>query len=148
MTHRSAAPALGARTKRFLIAVVAAAAMSFAMASGPVSTADAAYTGTFCTNVWLQPYGQSGDRCWMGVGYANHYSSFNIRTESRAGCVATAGYYGEQINSWVCASAYGWALNGVPNPTAGFYRGLIRNNNLSNPGSFSGGAYCDPEICT
>lgn len=148
MAHRSAAPALGTRTKRLLVALAAAAAISFAMASGPVSTADAAYTNTFCVNAWLQPYGQSGDRCWMGVGYANHYSSFSVTTQNRAGCVAVAGYYGEQISSWVCAGAWGQVFTGPANPAAGFYRGLIRNNNLTYAAGFSGGAYCDPELCS
>jgi hypothetical protein len=148
MIHRFAAPTLSSRTKQLLLAVAGAAAISLAMAAGPASTAHAAWTNTFCVNAWLQPYGQSGDRCWMGVGYANHYSSFSVTAWERTGCVAVAGYFGEQITSWVCtSSAPGQVFTGVPNPPAGFYRGLIRNNNTRNPGSFSGGAYCNPEIC-
>jgi hypothetical protein len=148
MTRQITVPSSGRRGMLLLAAVLAATAMSLAaLAAGPVSSAHAAYTNTFCVNAWLQPYGQAGHSCTMGVGYANHYSSFSVTTQGRAGCVAVAGYYGEQLTSWSCTGANSQQFIGVPNPAGGFYRATIRNNNTVNAGGFSGGAYCDPEIC-
>ncbi len=117
------------------------------MAAGPVSTASAAWTSSFCTNAVLQPYGQNGDTCVMGIGYANHYNDVAVETQGVSGCIAATGYYGEQVTSWSCVGPNTQDIQYPPNPAASWYRGTIRSNNRSTAAAFSGSAYCDPTIC-
>jgi hypothetical protein len=147
MFQQITAPTIGRRAGTLLAAALVMAATALALLAGPLPSAHAAWTNAFCTNAWLQPYGQNGDRCVMGEGYANHYNSFSVTTQDRAGCVAATGYYGEQVTSWSCAGSWGQQFIGLPNPAGSWYRGTIRNNNTGSAGGFSGGAYCNPEIC-
>lgn len=126
---------------RLLLTGFALCATIYALTlSGPVSSAPAA--DAFCTNVWLQPYGQNGDRCYESTAQGNwHLADVVVFTQERAGCVTYAGYYGELYGSWQCAGAHSSKLVYVPND-GGFYRGVIRNNNLSYAASFTGQSLC------
>lgn len=143
MVENNPAPSLARRARIALSVFIAATGLSISMATVSVPKADAAWTPEWCGNVWLAPYGSSGDRCMMGQGYANHYETLLVRTLERAGCVAAAGYHGEQVMNWVCAPAGGnFAVIYPPNPE-GWYRGMVRNNNLSKWGQFTGLAFCE-----
>ena len=114
--------------------------LSSALAAGPVSSAVA--DDEFCTNVLLQPYGQTGDRCYEGLDKGNWYLSVvYVYTEDRAGCVTYAGYYGELYHSWECVGAHSGKQLYV-SPDGGWYRGVIRNNNLSYAARFRGKSSC------
>lgn len=78
----------------------------------------------------------------MGQGYANHYNRLMVHNNDRAGCVAATGYHGEQVMSWACGPAWNFVSIYPPN-LEGWYRGTIRNNNLSKWGQFSGFALCE-----
>jgi hypothetical protein len=124
----------GRRVMLFLGAVTAAVTMYFA------ATASSALAENFCTNAYLNPYGQSGDRCWA-PGHTTLTSAW-IVTHERAGCVDIANGSNELMFSWVCgaagsspaiaASIYDFSHSGV------FRKGVIRNNNLSFAGHFDG----------
>lgn len=113
-----------------------------ALASGPVSKADAVWTDIFCNQVWISPSGT----CTMGEGYANHYARFQVYTYERAGCVSATGYYGEQVMSWACVPAGYIGTVNPPNPQ-GWYRGIIKNNNSNSWGKFTGWAACREGEC-
>jgi hypothetical protein len=127
---------LAKRGMLFLGAAMAAVAMFFATSS---SSAQAAGEN-FCTNVWLNPYGSGGDRCWA-PGHTTLYHAMVV-THERAGCVDIANGSNELLFSWVCgpagsspataATIYDFAHEGV------FRKGVIRNNNLSFGGHFDG----------
>lgn len=95
----------------------------------------------FCTPVWLQPFGQSGDRCSAGQAHWGRIQTVSIQTFERAGCVNYHGWYGEYYRSWAC---FGKGTSGyitVPRD-GGSYIGIIRNNNQSYGGQFRGGYTC------
>lgn len=103
------------------------------MLLGPVAKSYATQEN-FCTNVWLQPYGQSGDRCTAPNG--GNIQFINILTYERAGC-ADIENNGSLLASWTC---FGSNASGQVNyGGTRWAHGIIRNNNLSSAGSFSGG---------
>jgi hypothetical protein len=120
----------------FLVAAIAAATMFFATA--PSSAL--AVNENFCTNVWLNPYGSGGDRCWA-TGRTNLIAAA-VATHERAGCVDIANGANELMFAWLCGPAgsspaaaaiiWDFAHEGV------FRKGVIRNNNLSFGGHFDG----------
>lgn len=146
MRQDNESPMSGRRAAFLLAAIAAAAAMSFALATGPVSTANAA-ANQFCENYWLSPYGTPGDSC-DGLQSQGGFTTssggdiyfFGVQTHERAGCVRVIGYYGEAHGPWNCT---GNNSNTVAyTPQYGWYRGSIRNNNTVNSGSFSGFGCC------
>jgi hypothetical protein len=123
--------------------------MSFAIAAGPVSTANAA-PNYFCDWVILAPYGQNGDRCDANHGQGGWSAAeggqmwwVGVYTGERAGCAAWRGYYGEQIGSWHCVGG-GGQYNQVWAPQSGWIRGTIRNNNTNQVGQYLGIGCCWP----
>ncbi len=96
----------------------------------------------FCSNVALAPYGHPGDRCW---GPGSFVFGINLVTYDRAGCVTVANSSNQLIQAWTCGAA-----GSVPGPAVvlnfpndGHWRKpVIRNNNLSFAGTFSGGLTC------
>lgn len=129
---------------RRLLAILGVAMVLFLglwMAKGPVQQASAA-SYNFCSNVWLQPFGQNGDRCSGGKESWGRILSVQINTQQRAGCVNYHGWYGEYYRSWECFGNY---TNGAiylnPNDQ-GSYIPIIRNNNLSYGGNFYAGYNC------
>lgn len=118
--------------------------LSLGMAKGPIGLAQADVAPgnyDFCTKVTLQPLGKSGDRCGAGHAGWGHLLSVNIHTYERAGCVNYVGYYGELYRSWTCVPNNTYSYIVVPND-GGSYSGIIRNNNLSYSGKFSGVYSC------
>lgn len=148
MRQYNASPTAGRRVLFLLAALAASVAMSFAIAAGPVSTANAV-PNQFCENYWLSPYGQPGDSCnalhsqggWS-VGEPNGGTMLyvGVWATERAGCAAVIGYYGEQYGSWKCTSPGQTNLAYVPQ--TGWYRGTIRNNNTQHSANFSGFGCC------
>lgn len=96
---------------------------------------------SFCSSVWLQPFGQAGDRCAAGHAEWGHIGSVAIQTGERAGCVNYEGWYGELYRSWWCLPKGAGGSITVPQD-GGSYDGIIRNNNLSFAGRFSGSYWC------
>lgn len=96
----------------------------------------------FCSTVSLAPYGHPGDRCW---GPGSFVFGINLVTYDRAGCVTVANGANQLLQSWTCGAA-----GSVPGPAVvlnfgndGVWRKpVIRNNNLSFAGTFSGGLAC------
>jgi hypothetical protein len=128
-------------TKR-VASILAATAATFALffAASPQPAAAAG----FCTNAWLSPYGQGGDRCWGPAKRALYRAE--VITYERAGCVNIADGSNNLTQSWACGpsgSAPGYAAAvGIPIYPNFYYKGVIRNNNLSFSGKFSGFMVC------
>jgi hypothetical protein len=115
--------------------------MFCAAATGPVAKADAdaAY---FCPTGggwgWLDP-------AWTGIyrcdaadsvsGYGQDWAK--VYTDSRAGCVDYADVWHNLIDSWHCVPQYSQGIVYI-RQDGGWYRGVIRNNNLSYGGWFRG----------
>jgi hypothetical protein len=137
---------IGKRGLGLLAALAATVALS--IAAGPVSSAsaDPGPPWRFCDGVWLAPYGQPGDRCFMPTSMAGDHMTLSVITWQRAGCVALLGYYGEQLDSWTCGPATGGTFAATyyvaMSRPFGYYRAAIRNNNLSNTGQFNGAYLC------
>ena len=129
--------ALGKRGMLLLGAVMAAAAMYFA------TTASSAQAENFCINATLQPFGHSGDRCTAPTG--GYQYSVAVVTNERAGCETTVNN-GVLLASWTCVGA-----KNIISSTHNYFQfahGIIRNNNLSFSGVFSGDQhYCLTEGC-
>jgi hypothetical protein len=129
----------GAATSLF-----AALAILLAVAAGPAPKAAAEPANGysyFCTNVLLAPFGQSGDTCFAGRDLWGHLIESAIWTQGRAGCVNYAGYYYELYTSWKCVGSNS-SVGISPPRDGGSYQGVIRNNNLSYSGRFSGREWC------
>lgn len=135
--------AFEAPTHRRLFAVCGVAMVLFLglwMTKGPVQQASA-WSKDFCTGVWLQPFGQSGDRCGSGKESWARLQQVKLQTFTRAGCVNYHGWYGEYYEPWQCVGSNTWSIKQVP-WDGGSYIGIIRNNNLSYGGNFSGTIVC------
>jgi hypothetical protein len=125
--------------RRALMAILlSVVSIALVQAASP-SRAEAARVN-WCTNVYLAPL-PSGNECHMPTNLAAYHMFIGVDTQERAGCVRILGYYGEPLSSWQCVGNYSSTQiynSGAP----GFYRGAIRNNNLSNWGHFSGYTIC------
>ena len=80
------------------------------------------------------------------MSWGGGYLAFNtLVTWERAGCLATTDGFGNQNTSWQCGpkgSAPGPSVQ-ITYGTDGVYRKpILRNNNLSYHGHFSGSYYC------
>jgi hypothetical protein len=123
-----------------LASLVAMCLVYVAMIAAPISKASA---GEFCSGVTLAPYGAYGDRCyaWEWEAHA-HLAVVTIQTHERAGCVTTAaGNSYDLKESWLCAAKESVIMRYVTN-TSEPRRGVIRNNNLSYSGVFTGTQTC------
>lgn len=126
----------GKRGMALLAALAATVAMLFAMAAGSVSSANAE---SFGENTTLGPNGQMHSP----IGQAGDLWLLSSYSPNRANCVALLGYYGEQLDSWVCAGAgtTAWYQVAESRPF-GYYRAAVKNNNMSQSGTFTGHTYC------
>lgn len=130
-------PVSGRRWGLLMAAVLSVVTLLYAVAA-PTASA-----GNFCTNVSLSPFGQGGDRCWGPAISGLNYGG--VVTNERAGCVNIADGSNNLQGSWVCGSkgsspgvaAEKW----IPASEANF-KGVIRNNNQSFSGTFSGRHNC------
>lgn len=126
---------LGERGQILIVTLAVAVASVFVIAAGPVSSARAT---AFCPQVTLGP----NDQCHLPIEKAGDIHILSSYGFNRAHCTALLGYYGEQLDSWVCAAKeqYSWYFRPEWRPPA-YYRGAIKNNNLSQSGVFSGAYY-------
>lgn len=122
----------GGRSLRLGVGAVIAMLCCVWLISSHVSKAEATDIG-FCQNAWLQPYGQGGDRCTAPQG-GNIWLVYVI-TQARAGC-ETIQNNGVLLNNWTCGGAY--SSVGSYQDWSKWSHGIIRNNNLSFGGYFSG----------
>jgi len=137
LTMRSGS--FGRRASIGLAGLVVAIVMYGGAAFGNVPQASAE---PFCANVTLQPYGHYGDRCFAWVWEAHPYLAIvGIETNERAGCVTSAAGEYDLKESWYCISNNNFGEKYVQN-TSEPRRGVIRNNNLTYSGRFSGGQLC------
>lgn len=108
------------------------------MASVSVSNVSAwENTAHFC-NGWLDPAWTGTYRCDSPdnvSGYGRDYVW--IQTGERAGCVDYADVWHNLVTSWVCYPKHTYAGMSI-RQDGGWYRGVIRNNNLTYGGSFVG----------
>lgn len=126
----------GRRRGAALAAVALLAAAIATLAMGPVSPAKATL---FCGGVTLGPNGQ----CHSPKSEAGDLNILSSYSPDRANCVALLGYNGEQLDSWVCAAkgASPWYVTSPSRPF-GYYRAAVKNNNMSQSGTFNGYYYC------
>jgi hypothetical protein len=132
---------LGVRQVRLisLVAALALAMGSISLVSAPRASADGESGVAYrvCEG-WLDPAWTGNYRCdapdyASGVGLRNVF----IRALERAGCVDYADVWHNLVNSWVCYPK-GTELGGYTvRRDGGWYRGVIRNNNLTYKGLFS-----------
>jgi hypothetical protein len=126
----------GQKLKSLWAILAVSAVMLCTMSAGSASSASAA-GGTFC-NGWLDPAWTGNYRCDSPdnvSGYGLRYVFVN--TVTRAGCVDYADVWHNLIDSWVCTGKNSQVRIDV-RQDGGWYRGTIRNNNLTYSGAFSG----------
>jgi hypothetical protein len=107
----------------------------------PVSKASG--TDIFCKGVTLPPYGTYGDHCYAWEWEAQPLLAVvGITTFSRAGCVTSAAGSGYDLKeSWYCVGKESTGSRYVSKTTES-RRGVIRNNNLTYSGTFTGFVSC------
>lgn len=130
-----------ARTASFGIAgLVLMCLLYVMMAAAPVTKASAE---AFCANVNLAPYGSYGDRCYAWEWEAHQRLALvGVTTHERAGCATSAAGSGYDLKEpWAC---FGKETSGYQyvNVTNEYRRGVIRNNNLTYSGLFTGFVTC------
>lgn len=126
-------PTLSRGSASFLATLITALGLYFAVLAPSAHAAE-----NFC-GVTLQPYGQSGDRCY---GASHHIYGVNLVTYERAGCVDIANGSNELLQSWQCVGASsGYEIQGIPNDGVN-RKGVVRNNNLSFTGFFNAAEFC------
>lgn len=127
MHHTHQGLALGRRARRLAVLIaLAAALLSSAMVTGPVSNANAG-DGEFCVGAWLAPYGSSGDRCWGNGNYLTHIQAYSAQHSI---CVGGA-QNGWLVKPWSCASGpWTWTYMGFDGSR--WLNPVVRNNAASN----------------
>jgi len=137
----SASSSTGAKRRSLLSAIcvlVASTALFSSLAAGSPTPAKAEkYATGFCGG-WLDPAWTGNYRCDAPdnvSGYNRVYVA--VRAFERSGCVDYADVWHNLITSWVCTPKETEAIISV-RKDGGCYRGVIRNNNLSYKGQFSG----------
>jgi hypothetical protein len=130
---------VGQRQVRFWTIMAIGAALLTLLAIGSVSTAKAGNLAAGFDCGKLDPAWTGNYRC----DSPDKISGYNrdrvfINTYERAGCVDYADVWHNLINSWVCYSK-GTELGSIAvRDDGGWYRGAIRNNNLTYAGNFNG----------
>lgn len=121
----------GVRMPRGTLLLAILVAVSGWLLIGPVTNS---YAGgeNFCSEVWLQPYGQAGDRCTAPNG--GYIWGVTLLTRERAGCEDIENN-GVLLASWTCIGAANQIL--VYYSGNQWAHGIIRNNNLSYAGRFT-----------
>jgi hypothetical protein len=124
----------------WILSVLVASAVLFGMSSAsPVSNAKAVgFASNFCGG-WLDPAWTGTYRCDSPDSLSGyHRQNVMINTRERAGCVDYADVWHNLIDSWTCYPKW-TELGGIKvRQDGGWYRGVIRNNNLSYKGQFIG----------
>jgi len=128
------------RRSALVLAAVCAVTMawfgSLAASSPPRANAEG-YAAAFCGG-WLDPAWTGNYRCDAPdnvSGYNRTYVA--VQALERAGCVDYADVWHNLITSWVCTPKETQVIISV-RKDGGWYRGVIRNNNLTYRAQFSG----------
>jgi hypothetical protein len=130
---------LGQRQGRFWAIMAIGAASLTLLALGSISTARAGNLAAGFACGKLDPAWTGNYRC----DSPDNISGYNrdrvfINTYERAGCVDYADVWHNLISSWVCYPK-GTELGSIKvREDGGWYRGAIRNNNLTYAGNFNG----------
>jgi hypothetical protein len=128
-------PTIGRKLTLLIAALLVAVAMCAAAASGPVTQAKAA---NFCEYVSLGPYGGGQDRCYAWPWESGALAFVGVNTFERAGCISYApANSGTILASWFCVGNNSEGHRFLPQDGQ-IRRGVIRNNNLSYSGRFTG----------
>lgn len=138
----SAHTAGAAARKGLLLLLLLASACTVFFASASTAKAE-----NYC-HVYLQPYGQGGDRCYS---YSRYIHGVTMATYERAGCLSVANGSNQLLMSWQCAAAGSIPAAAVTlwfNDDGIRRKGVIRNNNLSYKGYFSGNVTCFRYDCS
>lgn len=137
-----------APTKRLLLGfagALTAVTLLFSVTSSKARAGD--FCGTAGSPVWVNPYGSGGDKCWGTAHYQLDWAA--VRTYERAGCVTIAEGT-TLLTSWVCGaagSAPEYAAEASKFNGEHYYKGVVRNNNLSNGTYISGLNACLGGTC-
>lgn len=139
--------AISAESESGLRRLLLLTALLAAIAGWVVAAPQSAQASNFCTNVFLAPYGQGGDRCFSNLAQT---ASAGVVTHERAGCVDFADGSNNLLRSWVCGAAGsggGFAVLIYNGDTNIWIKSVIRNNNLSYGAHFDGGRTCYNGTC-
>jgi hypothetical protein len=130
-------------SSRALVSILAAAVMLLAVLALYTPSQANAELRKFCPPSsgygWLDPawtgiYRCDGKDAESGYGMDRVY----LNTWERAGCVDYADVWHNLIDSWACYPKYTTMAYYTVRRDGGWYRGVIRNNNVSSPGLFTG----------
>lgn len=123
-----------------LVGVFVAAALFFGISASKASAGN--FCGTPSSPAWVNPYGQGGDKCWGNALPGLNYAA--VITFQRAGCVTLAEGT-NLLTAWVCGAAgsnpsnaaevYKWNYSN-------WWKGVVRNNNVSYGTNITGGHNC------
>lgn len=112
------------------------------MSVGPTTKAKADVKGyyQFCSNAWVQPYGQAGDRCASPLG--GYLWMVQVSSYEHSACVSYLNNVGNVASSWACTPG--------PNNFATKYfvedgvwrRGIVRNNTTNSGAHIAGKQDC------
>ena len=125
-----------------IVAAMAAAAMLLMSLSMVQKAPASELAAKFCPEasgyMWLDPAWTGNYRC-DGADSVSGYGRdrATIYTWERAGCVDYADVWHNLITSWVCIPAGTWGYVNI-RQDGGWYRGVIRNNNLTYGAHFYG----------
>lgn len=135
--------ALTRRTQKMLVAsaIVAVALVGLFSNTVPKANADVKGNMAICTNSWVQPYGQAGDKCASPLG--GYLWAVQGQGHERSACVSVLNNVGAVSSSWVCSpgpnsyTAIKWfAEDGI------WRRGVLRNNSTGSGAHVSGTQNC------
>lgn len=113
------------------------------LSSSPPNAQGAEVAAYFCPVqgnwVWLDPAWTGNYRC-DGPDSVSGYGRDKVllNTYERAGCVDYADVWHNLITSWVCFPKETFWNSITVRKDGGWYRGVIRNNNLSYAARFAG----------
>lgn len=131
----NSSPIGGVQPRHFALLAALGGVILACLLAGPVTKSYAVIEG-FCINARLQPYGQSGDRCTAPNGGNIVY--VRLTTNERAGC-ADIENNGTLLTSWTCYPS--GTVNDTYYSGQQWAHGIIRNNNLSSAGTFTGAQF-------
>jgi len=144
MTAVTLSPALTGKRVALYVSL-ALALLTLCAGSLKPATAEADIAANFCptyqvgTSMWLDPAWTGNYRCDgpdSVSGY--HRNRVMVGTFERAGCVDYADVWHNLITSWVCFPKETYLGVLFVRQDGGWYRGVIRNNNLTYAGRFKG----------
>lgn len=137
---------VGSTRCRTFVAIGLALVMSGWANFGAIPHAQAYGTQNFCTNAWLDRYGQPNDNCAANDKHYNYY--VNVTPGEHSACVSVTTNTSKSglTTGWTCTTNGSWTGRYV-DPTI-LTNGIIRNNTTGDVNHASGGqAWCHFYIC-